>query len=119
MAFCSSCNLQSERGQFRPRGPVIRVNNASNPHAFRYLDEHRGVFDIDYLPGWRLGDIQRHTKDVRVGLAEVNETGGNESIDEPVQLELANPVRIQFPGFVANRDDLQVIPGLELADQFD
>jgi len=39
--------LQSERSQFRARGPVIRVKNASNPQTLRDLDEHRGVFDID------------------------------------------------------------------------
>jgi hypothetical protein len=61
--------LQSERSQLRARGPVIRVKNASNPQTFRDLDEDRGVFDIDCLPGWRLGDVQRKPKDVRVGLA--------------------------------------------------
>jgi hypothetical protein len=64
------------------------VKNASNPQTFRDLDEHRGVFDIDDLPGWRLGDVQRKPKDVRVGLAEVDEAGGNKGIHKPVQLEL-------------------------------
>jgi hypothetical protein len=41
---------QSERSQFRARGPVIRVKDAANPQTFRDLDEHRGVFDIDDLP---------------------------------------------------------------------
>src|SRR5664280_52550 len=72
--------LQSERSQFRARGPVIRVENASNPQTFRDLDEHRGVFDIDDLPGWHLGDVQRKPKDVRVGLADVDEAGGDEGI---------------------------------------
>ena len=52
--------LQSERSQFRESGLVIRVKNTSNPQTFRDLDEHRGVFDIDFLPGWRLGDVQRN-----------------------------------------------------------
>src|SRR5450756_2959066 len=67
--------LQTERSQFRARGSVIRVKNASNPQTFRDLDEHRGVFDIHYLPGWRLGDVQRQPKDFRVGLPKVDETG--------------------------------------------
>jgi hypothetical protein len=46
--------LQSERSQLRTRGSVIRVKNASNPQTFRSLDEHRDVFEIDYLSGWRL-----------------------------------------------------------------
>jgi hypothetical protein len=111
--------LQSERSQFRARGPVIRVKNASNPQTFRDLDEHRGVFDIDYLPGWRLGDVQRKPKDVRVGLADVDEAGGNKRIRKPVQLELSDPMRIQFPSFVADHDDLQSVLCLELADQLD
>src|SRR5664279_3590563 len=73
-------NLQSQRSQFRARGPVIRVKNASNPQTFRYLDEHRGVFDVNYLSGWRLGDVQRKPKGVCVGLAKVDEAGGNKSI---------------------------------------
>src|SRR5664279_3412769 len=56
--------LQSERSQLRARGPVIRVENTLNPQAIRDLDKHRRVFDIDYLPGRRLGDVQRKSKDV-------------------------------------------------------
>src|SRR5450830_422092 len=84
--------LQSERSQFRARGPVIRVKNASNPQSFRDLDEHRGVFDIDYLPGWPLGDVQRKPEDVRVGLADVDEAGADKRIHKPVQLEFPNPI---------------------------
>jgi hypothetical protein len=86
--------LQSERSQFCARGSVIRVKNASNPQTFRDPDEHRGVFDIDYLPRWRLRDVQRKPKDVRVGLANVNEVGRNKRIHKPVELELVNPVSI-------------------------
>jgi hypothetical protein len=98
--------LQSKRSQFCARGPVIRVKNASNPQTLRNLDEHRGVFDIDYLPDWRLGDVKHKPKDVRVGLANVDEAGGNKRIHKPVQLELSNPIRIQFAPFVADHDDL-------------
>src|SRR5450759_4644974 len=111
--------LQSERSQFRACGPVIRVKNASNPQSFRDLDEHRGVFDIDYLPGWRLGDVQRKPKDVRVGLADADETGRNKSIHKPVQLELSNPIRIHLARFVADCDDLEPVPDLELDNQLD
>ena len=79
--------LQSERGQFRARGLVIRVTNAANPQTFRDLDEQRLVIDIDDLLGWHLGDVQRKPKDVRVGLAEVDKAGGNKEIYELIQLE--------------------------------
>jgi hypothetical protein len=111
--------LQSERRQFRARGPVIRVKNASNPKTFSDLDEHRGVFDRNYLPGWRLGDVQRKPKDVRVRLSQVDEAGGKEKNHEPIKLELSNLVRIQFPCFVADHDNLQSIPCLKPADQLD
>src|ERR1019366_4982721 len=104
---------QSERSEFRAGGPVIRVKDASDPQTFRDLDEHRGVFDIDYLPGWRLGDVQRKPKDVRVGLADVDEAGGNKGIYKPVQVELSNPVRIQFASFVADHDDFESVVCLE------
>jgi hypothetical protein len=110
---------QSERSQFRARGFVIRVKNASNPQTFRDLDEHRGVFDIDHLPGWRLGNVQRKPKDVRIGFADVDEAGGNKRIHKPVQLELPNPIRIQLARFVADRGDFQSIPCLKPANQLD
>jgi hypothetical protein len=86
--------LQSQRGQFRAGGFVICVKNASNAHAFRDLDEHRGVVDIDYLPGWGLGDVQRKPKHVRVGLGDMDEAGGNKKIHKRTELELSNPVSI-------------------------
>lgn len=36
---------------------VISVQNALNPKTFRDFNEQRGVFDIDYLLGRRLGDV--------------------------------------------------------------
>ena len=68
------------------------MHNASNTHAFRDLDEHRGVVDIDYLPDWGLGDVQRQPKHVRVGLGDVDIAGGNEKIHKAAQLELPNPI---------------------------
>jgi hypothetical protein len=85
---------QSKRNQFRARGAVIRVKNASNPQGFRDLDEHRGVFDIDRLSNWRLSDVQCKPKDFRVGLADVDKAGGNKGIHKPVQLERSNSMRI-------------------------
>jgi len=63
------------RGPAGVRENHPRVKNASNPQTFRDLDEHRGVLDIDYLPGWGLRNIQRKPEDVRAGLADVDEAG--------------------------------------------
>jgi hypothetical protein len=70
--------LQSERSQPRARRPVIRVKNTSDPQTFGDLEEHRGIFDINHLLGWRLCDVQRKPKDVRVGLADVYEARGKQ-----------------------------------------
>jgi hypothetical protein len=53
------------------------MKKASNPQTFRDLDKHRRVFDVDYLPGRHLGDIQRKPEDVCIRLAKMDETGGN------------------------------------------
>jgi hypothetical protein len=60
------------------------VKNASNPQTFCDLNEHRCVFNIDYLPSWHLSDVQRKPKDLRVGLVEVNDSGENKKINKPV-----------------------------------
>jgi hypothetical protein len=95
------------------------VTNTSNSQAFRDSDEHREVLNIDNLIGRNLRDIERNSKDVRVGLSQVDETGGNEKIHEPIKLELSNSVRIQFPCFVADHDNFQSIPCLKPTDQLD
>jgi hypothetical protein len=111
--------VQPEQSQFRAYGPVIRVQNASNTQTFCDLDEHRAIFNIDYLPLRSLADVQRKPENIRVGLTDMDEAGGNKKIHESVQLELSNSVRIQFPCFVANHDNLQSIPCFELADELD
>jgi hypothetical protein len=90
--------------------------DAMNTAALDDMYEHRGVFDIDYLPGWRLGDVQPKPKGVRVGLADMDEAGGNKRIHKPVQLELSNPIHIPFASFVADHGDLQPMPDIELSD---
>jgi hypothetical protein len=92
------------------------MKDASNPQTFRDLDEHRGVFDIDYLPDRRLRDVQRKPKDVRVWLANLDEAGGDKETHERVQIELVNPIVIHYARFVADNDDLQRVPDLELGD---
>jgi hypothetical protein len=59
------------------------VKDAANPQTLRDLDEHPGVFDIDDLPGWHLGDVQRQPKDVHVGFTEMNEAGGDKKVYQP------------------------------------
>ena len=92
------------------------MKDASNPQTFRDLDEHRGIFDIDYLPGWRLRDVQCKPKDIRVWLADMDEAGGDEEIHERVQLELVNPIIVHYARLVADDGDLQPVPELELRD---
>jgi len=107
---------QPERSQLRASRRVIRMENASNHQTFRDLNEHRRVFDVDDLTGWRLGDVQGESKDVNIGLANVYEARRNKRVHKPVELELANPVRIHLAGFVADHDDLESVVLLELRD---
>jgi hypothetical protein len=72
------------------------MKNASNPQTFRDLNEDRSVFDIDDVLRRRVGDVQRQSKDVRVGLADVNKAGGNKRVHKPVELKLPNPIRIHL-----------------------
>jgi hypothetical protein len=109
----ASLVLQSEREEFRVRRLVVRVKNTSYPEAFRDLNEHRGVFYIQNLMCWRLSDIKRKPENVRVGLAEMDEAGGNEGIHKPIQFESANPICIQFERFVADNGDFQTVPRLQ------
>jgi hypothetical protein len=94
------------------------MENASNPQTFRDLNEHRCVVDVNDLPGCRLGDVQGQSKDVNIGLANVNEAGRDERVHKPVELELANAMRIHLAGFVADHDNLESVALLELRDQF-
>jgi hypothetical protein len=78
--------VESERSQFCTGGLVVRVKNALNPQTFGDLDKHGSVFNINYLPDWRLGDVQRQPKYLHIGLAELDETGGNKGVHKLIQL---------------------------------
>ena len=93
------------------------MHDASNSQAFRDLSEHRSIFDIDDLPGGRLDDVQRKPKNIFIRLVEVDEARGNEGIHKFSQLELANPILIQFTPFVTNHGDLEPISILKPGDK--
>ena len=82
------------------------MKNASNPQTFRDLNEHRRIFDIDDVLRRRLGDVQRKPKHFHIGLADVDETRRNKSVNKPVELELPNPMRIHCARFVADHSNL-------------
>jgi len=69
--------------------------NASDPQRLRDLDEHRPVFDVDNLPGRDLSDVQRHPINILIGLAKVDEAGGDEEVHKAVQLELPRLVGVE------------------------
>ena len=92
------------------------MQNAANPHPFRDLDKHRGVFKIDDLPNGRLGDIQRQLENICVRLSETNKAGGNKSIHKPGQLESVDAMCVQFARLVADDDNFQSVFGFQAAD---
>src|SRR6201999_1351757 len=63
------------------------------------------------------GNVQGQTIDVGIGFSEVDEAGGNEEVNEAVQLELLDAVQGEFAAFVADYDDLQAMAFLDLADE--
>lgn len=106
---------QPKREELRVSGLVIRVENTSYPEAFRDLNEHRGIFYVQNLMRLCLCDVERKPEDIHVGLAQMDEAGGNEGIHKTVQLEGANTVRVQFERFVADNDELQTMTRLQLS----
>jgi len=87
---------QSERGEFFAGGLVVGMQQAANPKAIGDLDKHRGVFDIDNLPGGCHGDVQGQPENRRIGFMEPDQTGRYKRIHKPVELELMNPIVIEF-----------------------
>ena len=102
----SSGFTQSEQGQLRAGGLVIRVKNAANSHTFRDFDEHRCVFDVEHSLRRGLSNVQREPEDVRIWFSDMDKAGGDEGIYKLSQPELANPMRVEFPCFIADHDDL-------------
>jgi hypothetical protein len=108
-------NVQTERSQLRIGRLGIRVDNGSNPQGLRYLGEHRPVLDVDHLIGRNLRDVQGDAVDIRIRLAEVDEAGGDEKVDETIQLETLYPVLCQLTAFVTDHDYLQSVLCLDSA----
>jgi hypothetical protein len=81
--------------------------DAVNTEALGDFDKHGAIVGLHDPLGFRLRCVEREPVDVLIGLADVDEAGGNKRIHKPVQLELANPIRIQFAPFVADHGDLQ------------
>src|ERR1019366_1010870 len=118
MVFRSSCDVQSERSQFRASGFIVRVKNASDSHAFCDLDKQRRVFDINNLSGGCLGYVQRQLENIRVRFPETNEAGGNKSVHKPSKFEGADTMCVQFARLVTDDDNLQSVFGFQAANQF-
>lgn len=95
------------------------MKNASNSQVFRDLDEHRRVVHEDDLRGWCLSDVQGKPKDVGIGFAHVDEAGGDERVDELVELKCENAVRVYLARFIADHNDFQAVPSLERGDKFE
>jgi hypothetical protein len=95
------------------------VQNAPYSQTFRYLNEHRGIFDVDDLLGVCLSDIQRQPKYIRIRFANVDKTRRNKEVHKPVQLEGTNPMVVQLTGLVTDHNYFQAVPLLKLNNQLD
>ena len=73
---------EAHRRQGIPRRFECLVNDAADPQALRDVDKHGPVLDVGHAVRGDLRDVQCDPVDVRVGLAVVNEAGGDEKVDE-------------------------------------
>lgn len=53
-----------------------------------------------------LSDVERKPKDVAIGFTHVYEAGGDEHVDELVELEFANAMRVYLARVIADDIDL-------------
>lgn len=90
-----------------------------NSQSFRYLNEHRSIVDEDYLRGLNLSYVQSKSENIHVGLADVYEARGYETVYQPIQFELLNPMSIEFAPFIADDDDLHAQSVSKLRNQID
>ena len=104
--------VESKLSEFCAGGLVVSMQQAANPKTISDLNKHRGVFDIDDLLGGCHGDVQGQPENRRVRFMEPDQAGGNKCIHKSVELELMNPIVIEFPRLVAEHDDLQPILNL-------
>jgi hypothetical protein len=56
------------------------VKDALNSQPFRDLNEHRSIVDKDCLRSLHLSYVQSKSENIRVGLADVNEARGYETV---------------------------------------
>jgi hypothetical protein len=92
------------------------MKDTANPQTLSDLHEHGRVFDVDYLPCRRLGNVQGKPIYVRVGLTDVDVARGDKGIHEIVQLELMDPIIIHNSRLVADDDYFQPVSDLEMPD---
>jgi len=83
------------------------MENAWNSKSLRDLHEHWSIVDEDGLLRPYLTDVESKSKDVRIGLTNVNEAGGYEAVCQPIQLESFDPICIQLARFIADDRYLQ------------
>src|SRR5271155_5020560 len=93
------------------------VKNAPNSQTLRDLDKHRRVVDVDDLRRGRLGEIQCKPEDLDIRLAHVDKAGRDEGIYKSVQLERTDTMRVHLARFIADHNDLQAIPNLEVSNK--
>lgn len=76
--------------------------------------EQIAVIHVNHFFFGDLGGIQRQVKDVRIGLAKVDEAGGDVEVDEGGQAKLLDAVFCQLAPLVADTGDFETVPLLEL-----
>ena len=112
--------MQSERSQFRACGldsPCEECFESPNLlRSGRTLGCYR-YRRICSAGAWAMSSASR--KMSASGLRTWTKQEEMKESTNPSQLELSDPIRIQFACFIADHDDLKPVPDLEVGDQFD
>src|SRR5262249_21983298 len=93
---------KTHAGEGIPGRFIFLMNDAPQAESFCYLYEHRPVVDVNDFFAWNLGDVEGDLPDICIGLAEMDETGGDKEVHEFVQAKGPDPVFVQFPSFIVD-----------------
>jgi hypothetical protein len=66
------------------------------------IAQERAIFDVRDLIGFHVRDVQGKTINVKVGFADVNESGNDEEVDEVLKVEPPDAVLSNLATFIAD-----------------
>jgi hypothetical protein len=93
------------------------MENTSHSQPLSNLNKHCSVVDEKGALWSRLGKVKSEPEDLNIGLTHSNETGRDECVNKPVELERANSVGINLAGLITHDDDPQAMLRFEFSHE--